>query len=112
MKETAQLPPGRELDALIAEKVMQNPLGRPSFEEGQKYFLDLQHYSTDIAAAWEVVERLGLAIGINEVRPEEGKWICLKDMGEGEGWLFGIFEGAYADTAPHAICLAALKAVE
>jgi len=63
-------------------------------------------YSTDIAAVWQVLEKLGLVciIGFN---PEDrgGTWDCsfgLK-LTEDNPTL------VYADTAPEAICLAALK---
>lgn len=131
----SEMKPGRELDALVAEKVM----GLVVDLDNSKYFdgtqvatrkedfgaigeavqtisgvyhprlsWPLPHYSTDIAAAWEVVERLSA-----------------------ENWIFDLLEGAhegaspwrahfmregersngYGDSAPHAICLAALKAV-
>lgn len=127
--------PGRELDALIAEKVMgwkwfsrsdfirdpsdpgftpwEKRLYPPGFKcewhvppRGvQEMQFDIKPYSTDIAAAWEVVEKM------------EGVWdICSR----ARGWVVGLAvrsEGSdkivYAEggTAPHAICLAALRAV-
>lgn len=136
--------PGRELDTIIAEKVMgwkrfeckmfgetksfeefpeitehivlmppdfkitsaQPPIGA-SLQEACAWeppeMPTIPHYSTSIEAAWEVVEK------------------CLE-----EGWEFDLFMngiqydvGLYrdrekpsgiGDTAPHAICLAALKA--
>lgn len=65
-------------------------------------------YSTDIAAAWEVVEKLlgdcrgHLMGGISRGWEREGgplMWCC----------TFPGFKTAWADTAPMAICLAALK---
>lgn len=60
-----KLEAGRELDALVAEKVM----GWTTFEEyGQTFwrapndgtrYLEPREFSTDIAAAWEVVKKLG-----------------------------------------------------
>jgi hypothetical protein len=56
-----ELPAGRELDALVAERVLglriddawfQHPDGRRVSSDG------LPHYSTDIAAAWQVVDKL------------------------------------------------------
>jgi hypothetical protein len=99
---------GRELDALIAEKVMGTNVfdfkGLPSYWDAN-IRRDIPHYSTNIADAWLVVEKLvkqcyqfGLA---NE---SDGKYFCS---------LFfdgaGTFEES-AETAPLAICLAALKA--
>ena len=96
---------GRELDALVAEKVMglteedwiAGPTGLP------------RPYSTDIAAAWEVVEKL---------RGTHRPFLLSHDFQDGfMKWPvvivgFGavvVHEGQYG--APHAICLAALKAV-
>jgi hypothetical protein len=98
---------GRELDALVAEKVMGLP---PVYgPTGIKWDGPIPAYSTDIAAAWEVVER------IKGSQPESTfsiEWI-------GTQWRVDFVyqnydwynEGDQADTAPHAICLAALKAV-
>lgn len=68
-----KLKPGRELDALIAEKVMNRPIYVA--HDGTPHFADLSpkkrdgrvvetpysivpSYSTNIAAAWEVVEKM------------------------------------------------------
>ena len=64
----------------------------------------LAHYSTDIAAAWQVVEKCA----------QYGVWTVWETH---DGWNAGqmmdhhCVSEAMADTAPHAICLAALKAV-
>lgn len=118
--------PGRELDALIAEKVMglkpcSDPIGRcdsahtipiQCWGEGGGGS-ELKSYSADIAAAWEVVEHVRLKLGFPgfsfhaadgfevEFSRLDGKFLQNEDT---------IFMGR-ADTAPHAICLAALKAV-
>lgn len=148
----AELEAGRELDALVAEKVMgitgirqitvigatvtQEPgwsgksyqmpdgrMGRPAYV--------VPRYSSDIAAAWLVVERLA----------ETGLWVSLCDMRHGcytedgapwRGWFAEICDveqdekfgpcvvshefsehpwSASAPTAPLAICKAALQAV-
>ena len=98
--------PGRELDALVAEKVMG---GRRMRTTDARYYWnglntngELPAYSTDIAAAWTVVERLGDKFNFI------GK--CA------DGWNAVLFydgnsHGEIAPSAPHAICLAALKAV-
>jgi len=128
--------PGRELDALIAEKVMgwkpDYPGGwlhQPKNKPVNNKYLDkdgctiLPPYSTDIAVAWEVVNIL----------KEHKDYVCFEftDYNSSptatncEEWLndeitSGYFAGfclgrgtvcAAALTAPHAICLAALKAV-
>lgn len=109
--------PGRELDALIAEKVFGAVRTQEKFQgyvpipgdpvyysevykypTGVNYLIDdpknrhgmmggVPHYSTDISAAWEVVEKLN------------------------KQYSFHLNTKGSADTAPHAICLAALKAV-
>ncbi len=113
----------RELDAAIAEKVMgfkrATAETAPSFaynidvlkqtwflseHEPGKCFSVPEPYSTDIAAAWQVV-----------MSPKFPSWAMKHDN---ESKLFTVqiehdgnryFE--QADTAPRAICLAALKAV-
>lgn len=86
----------RQIDALVAEKVMgwgDNPW-QPFFP------------STDIAHAWQVLERLkdkGYIFGIGI--DEDGKYVCTIFF-DGAGW----FEET-AETVQLAICLSALKAV-
>jgi hypothetical protein len=100
--------PGRELDALIAEKVMGKVDDaaslRLALEEGMEYGA-VPRYSADIAAAWEVVKRLGEGDFILERWPEfkdDRRW--RSSFGRGVDF-------SYSSTASHAICLAALKAV-
>lgn len=131
---------GRELDALIAGKVMgwanviclhggNIPSGEPDDDWNKDARNDQHHghtgiplvhreqvpaYSVDIAAAWEVVEKLRtMSIGISIARmPDEKLWyVPLYRLDHGE--YMGSAEGfAEAETAPLAICLAALKAVD
>jgi hypothetical protein len=144
---------GRELDALIAEKVMgwkprqskhgywnlDGPNGehftdidRRDYtaqydkETGQKvqqapwweYFWDeIPFYSTNIADAWEVVEKLGRWRGFDFMlvmpNPEQTFHLHTYEA----GWYEATNDGperrvvSDADTAPLAICIAALKAV-
>lgn len=139
--------PGRELDALVAEKVfgckvekreghktgpvrtgtIGELIGRteytcncptmdyvndfgafdPKFPHSDNagLFSSIKHYSSEIAAAWEIVERMR----------ERHHWtrIELNNFGKGT-WLvnFEIGGATSGESAPHAICLAALKAVE
>lgn len=95
--------PGRELDLLVAEKVMGYQLFDSELaNEGLSNSLhvaDIPKYSTDIAAALGVVEKMkdaGFSCGVFRE-----KWVC----------LIGNVSGPDCNTAPHAICLAALKAV-
>jgi len=118
--------PGRELDLLIAEKVMKVLICKGDFDgcgenigyEGWYRFkegpicvecdgTELLNYSTDIAAAWEVLEKL------RDLRPRiiithnfENPWSC--SMGNGRDVFI---RESSTESAPHAICLAALKAV-
>jgi hypothetical protein len=128
---------GRELDALVAEKVMgwepvndpdtglwwrvpkggYNPSGFQSEDAPPAY-------STDIAAAWQVVEkitrplanirngewcldRLGYRCCEHDEDGVHGEWRCSfrAYKGEDDEWVH-----VTASTAPLAICLAALKA--
>lgn len=118
---------GRELDALVAEKVMgwqsieyndfkiwahqdylpaitNHPLGF-AMPEG---YSPLPRYSTNIAAAWKVVEKFEakhweISISTDEI----GYLVYLTRRNDDGGST--TFKGE-ADTAPLAICLAALNA--
>jgi len=115
---------GRELDALVAEKVMGLSIttwGDPNspIVGYDKFTRDLPHYSTSISAAWEVVEKL-IMIGSNvghtwtmEYDLEDLAWdVGYKGWDYDTGWSWEMVDWPVtAPTAPHAICLAALKAV-
>ncbi len=116
---------GQELDALVATEVMGWrrtitgtlcdswvdargwPTGWGDYD-GERVF----EPSTDIAAAWQVVERLNtLGYDVQVDSYEHGTmWSAILYKGlRGEGEQI---EGPTTfTTAPHAICLAALKAV-
>lgn len=111
---------GRELDALIAEKVMglvehasyagKNKVSLGWRKQGDISFIDLRKlkdYSTNIKDAWEVVEKTGLLI-VYELHQESdsGKWLI--GYGSDGCGFTTMFE---ADSAPLAICLAALKSI-
>lgn len=136
--------PGRELDALVAEKVMGLDLeaeAKHRFEaavrkyqgkgyhgneqwpddcrpEKREYFRGAERlYSADMAAAWEVVEKLkadGWDIHIDSVgfnNDIEGEWRTFFSLDNDEDTQVAhVFEDG--DTAPHAICRAALAALE
>lgn len=102
--------PGRELDALVAEKIFGfviNPENISFVSYNSEYrsnFLN-KDYSTSIEAAWEVVEKLLPRIislrwcdgwEVNEYLPDAKETVLL----------------AEAKTAPHAICLAGLAALK
>ena len=113
----------RELDVLVAERVL-------GLKPGTDFYLDykrltrqeqniiarnqgwtpelLHPYSTDIAAAWEVVERAKSNFRL-EARFSGSQMYWWAEVG------FSVDSGsaeAVADTAARATCLAALKAVE
>lgn len=106
-----ELKPGRELDALVAEKVMgvKDPQMFPNFGAA------VPRYSTDIASAWLVVEKM--RENIKDVltlagpSDETPKWWATFDKKWHGRASQNLFEWESGDTAPHAICLAALKAV-
>jgi hypothetical protein len=137
--------PGPELDVLVAEKVMGLDLSMfTKFDEiinaikreENPHLLGLHakrltklcssgqtktnraapRYSTDIRAAWEVVEKVcedrsliiftGLGTTCVTNRDEFGEHEYLA------GWGDGPLIDAIATTAPHAICLAALRACD
>lgn len=111
--------PGRELDKLVAEKIFGWNLtfNVHRQEWGQQHsdrFEPVPKYSTDIAAAWMVVERLNsknisLKLDNDPVNADEGsnsrgrEWIA-------QFWNYGgVSQYGQSETAPHAICLAALN---
>ena len=105
---------GRELDVLIAQKVMKLivnlAIGACEYIDNDGLY-EIPHYSTCIQDAWKVVEKLTQEWRFrlthdfkrpNDERPYRAafcKWGTKAHR-------------AYADTAPLAICLAALKAVQ
>ena len=131
--EIDALPAGREMDALVAEKVM----GRKAYyHAGQRYgclcpldgdddiSLCKGGLSVCIAAAWEVVEwfikyiKAGRAAHPAHVGPDEvilridPKRRVHRFGGRTDDPEYGYMEWtSAADTAPLAICRAALKAV-
>lgn len=129
---------GRELDAIVAENVMgfaaknfpmnggwfyighwecktiggieiPGPGGHPMDAYWEMNSKPLPHYSTDIAAAWQVVEKLDLFRGTALLGANSGHdrgWQIVEECQD----LGDII--AEAETAPLVICLAALKIAE
>lgn len=114
----------RQVDIEIARRVfgrrvLQQQDGALYEELEEDQAIPLTPYSTDMSAAWTVVELLPMAL-----IPIEGhSWFAL--VGEIDGWKdpaefikflqtadFVTSGAAVSATAPLAICLAALKAVE
>jgi hypothetical protein len=120
------LPNGRDLDALVAEKVMgwidikkqsiANAYGQPVMEDyvgqpsiGATQPVLVPRYSTMIQEAWKVADKLRGEVQFLAVISGKGPqgtqpWICKINRE-------GAFLEERADTAPLAICLAALKGV-
>ena len=123
---------GREMDALVAEKVMglvpcQHPchdIGNPRYQSGPCHARpdspqlggETAPYSTCISAAWEVVEKINGRYSLSIYHAVAVSSVMT-------GWTIGLAESVYppgrkdeavwgrAETLPLAICRAALKAV-
>lgn len=104
--------PGRELDNLVAEKV----IGAKRREDGSwrysdQNYSDIPKYSTSIEDAWQVVEKLRRMRGAGNITiqrndgPDSAEWVCTFDHDEEK-----VGVGRH-DEAPAAICIAALHAV-
>lgn len=113
---------GRELDVLIATKVLgyAQPkyvyIGEPDYSEIDAWWYEdkdgaweeLPKYSVDMGAAWEVVERFKwpkFYVGLQ--RTDTGNWRCDIETHGGDGPTYS----DYHKTAPMAICLAAIKVI-
>lgn len=110
---------GRELDALVAEKLFNLSLrDRLTGEEKPvtatqvlSHFSNISAippFSTDIAAAWQVLEKV-----VSRSRLFDAD-VSTADGGETWSCSFTCDKTvrAFGETAAHAICLAALKTVE
>lgn len=102
---------GRELDKLVAEKVFgqtvveHKPFGRVDFatKNDDGSLTVVPRYSEHIASAWLVVERMnGFILSLQGV---PGEWSA-----EFTSIAFQYAVRAEFEAAPHAICLAALRA--
>jgi hypothetical protein len=112
------LPAGRELDALVAERVMGwkrvgfmpdgCPVGTPNLDYDDGFIIVLP-YSTSIAAALPIAEKMGFGM-LPGSYFEDGVFRGLPTAGEPAA-LLGVRPGimASAETLPLAICRAALK---
>ncbi|MBP1999738.1 hypothetical protein J2Z69_000757 [Paenibacillus shirakamiensis] len=104
------LEPGRELNRLVALKVMGYEQSR--FQVGYvrkgAYATYPKHYSSDISAAWEVVERFPI-VNLSRIEIFEGNYHhAVEIYADSETNEPSMVE---AHTAPEAICKAALLAV-
>lgn len=112
----------REVDLAIARDVMGHTISqqkREVYEATPQGSRPLRRYSTDIAAAWEVAQKMAVSL----IPIEDGSWFAL--AGQRGGWkspgdfLRYLSAGEFAkagaavdQSAPLAICLAALRAVQ
>jgi len=114
-----ELQAGRELDALIAEKAMKESefphrwigandktciyCGHQEWEDEADKSCVIPSYSSDIAAAWLVAEKIGAHDAVTITRQTNGCRLSKQ-------WsASAFFEMAEAETAPLAICRLALK---
>ena len=114
-------PASRCLDAWVAEAVMKLDRVRIDGTDGEAIFKRAPSttswgfvpiFSTDISAAWQVVEKLAkqwpdLSIGSGWNKEGDGKWSVGWGF-DGHGWEWT----EPCETAPLAICRAAIKAVQ
>lgn len=131
-KGNHKMQPSRDLDALIADKILGLPVeqniygdwiwtvNRTSIPQNE-YYLDMKgsydelpHYSTNITYAFQVIIKLRenpniyVELGAyNEKDYGETGFECRIGYGTNESSYV-----AFANTAPMAICLAALKMIE
>jgi len=113
--EVLAMKPGRELDARVAEKVMGWTYGHPCpegmdclhwvDEKGEVRDHKPPQYSTDISAAWEVLEKF-FWVQVTANPPHIWKATVITSPAKGS-----VAATAKGFTAPEAICKAALLAV-
>ena len=114
---------GRDLDRLVAEKLFgfevieHKQVGRPDiyYKAGDNALVLVPPYSTHIHSAWEVVAKIRYPVIIDEhicffrlrfgpeIKPTYASWFA--------GWIseYGPKLEFEAETAEHAICLAAIN---
>ncbi|MDG0056954.1 hypothetical protein MMB75_25345 [Paenibacillus sp. P2(2022)] len=111
----------RERDAWVAEKVMGLELSDNMLAAYPKYrlpdypdyFRDVPNYSTDISAAWEVIDKLSKThfteVAMTQLDDGSWGWMTRFILAEGEPYWVKGYRMA-ATTVQEAICLAALIA--
>ncbi len=122
---------GPDLDVAVAQHVLGERIGHYDTDRGPHFFIeahgivrDLPQFSTDLEAAWKVVEHLrdtGFVVRIvehpeSERRHEEPKltWDARRHECLVEQTVRGVRRraNAYGNTVPLAICRAALAIVQ
>jgi hypothetical protein len=94
------MPAGREMDALVAERVM------GWTKSDVELFINRFHPSSEICCAWEVVEKIGLPVAVIQSALGDDDFSCEFMMNADGDTVCG-----NADTPMLAICRAALMAV-
>ena len=104
-----ELQAGRELDALVAEKVMGCRMtANRNVLEADGRITPVKAYSFDIALAWLILTSFQWPRQLTRLqRTDTGNWRCDIELHGGDGPTVS----AYHVDAPVAICRAALKAV-
>jgi hypothetical protein len=114
--------PGRELDTFIAQNVLGHTVKvkqKELWEVTEKGERPLRKFSRDIAAAWEVVEKMGITI----IPVEDSGWFAF--VGTGRSWKspaafleflqkgdFMSSGAAVGEDPAETICYAAMKSLE
>jgi len=103
----------RKIDALVAEHVMgwrvekyMTTIPKPTgagMRPGSAVIEEIPRYTSDISTAWEVIERLHPEFTFSLDYLSSGRWTITFYSGEAHGLMS-------TDSAPLAICLAALRA--
>jgi hypothetical protein len=128
--EILKMPAGREMDVLIAEKVMKYKPGTfgvdapVKSQHGDWIVRPVPFYSTDIAAAWEVVNKIHTMVdGHSGLLDDDQNYLTLVGgdwaatfgvVFDDDEWYDHLGEwplAAKAETAPLAICRAALLVI-
>lgn len=118
MTDVGKLKAGRDLDRLIAEKVMGRKTEILATSGNWLRFtpegITVPFYSTDIAAAWLVVERI---LAIEKAKETYLPVFSVQTSPTGSSAVLQVGMGCKvaaenASTAPLAICLTALKVLE
>ena len=121
MDDIREMKPGRELDALVAEKVMgwaavMDVVGGKKmgiiegniFSTHSSEWLDVPHYSTDISAAFEVLKNF--YFHIENMGYGEKRYQVILKMHRDSGEFYDV--EVFAESLPEAICKAAIIAKE
>lgn len=103
---------GRVLNEIIANQIM------IIFNNGIAWTIGNINYSTDMTAAWTVLEKIRTTLDPlgREWRPKisrsDSKWRCEFELSDDNAGDDVTYYWAEAETVPLAICMAALKAKE